>query len=95
MKNIDTWASFLMLIGFIVLFTTLVVLMPFGVEIWPTVVIVGGSIFLLGFAIYGWLEHKKEKEGEAIVRRVIRADENGGYDIIDPQDKKCWWGKGL
>lgn len=95
MRNIDTWASFLMLIGFVVLFLALVVLLPLEIENWPTVVIVGGSIFLLSFAIYGWKEHKREKEREAIVRRLLGTDEEGGYDIIDPRDKKCWWGKGL
>lgn len=95
MKDIDTWASFLMLIGFVVLFLTLVVLVPLEVENWPTVVIVGGSIFLLGFTIYGWKEYKREKEGEAIVRRLLGTDEEGGYDIIDPQNKRHWRGKGL
>lgn len=91
MRNLDTWAFFLMLIGFIIPVLALVVLVPLDAENWPAIVIVGGSIFLLGFAIYGWRVYKKEQQ-EKIILRITRQDEIGRmYSILpDGSQRRLW-----
>lgn len=86
MKNLFTWGYLLMLVALIVMLLSLAVTALKDEPFYPGFVC-GSIIFFLGYTIYGWCEHKRKKEGNDFVRRVMRTDESGGYDIIDSRDK--------